>query len=96
MIEYGHDEQGGFYAVDDAARITYYAYPSSDNADTAKSSILAPRFVPVWMAEQVRYRNAHPEFDWEERFNRIAGQFRTNVLTPYQIESAYAKEQNNH
>ena len=28
MIEYGHDSQGGFYAIDEAERIAYYAYPS--------------------------------------------------------------------
>ena len=86
MIEYGHDAQGGFFAVDESARITYYAYPSSPNAQTAKSPVLAPRFVPGWMAEQIEYRSSHPEFDWEERFNRIAAEFRSKIPTPYWIE----------
>ena len=85
MIEYGHDAQGGFYAVVESARITYYAYPSSPNADTATSHVLAPRFVPSWIAEQIAYRGRHPEFDWEERFTRIAGEFRAKVAMPYWI-----------
>ena len=76
MIEYGHDSQGGFYAIDEAERIAYYAYPSSPNADTAKSHVLAPRFVPGWVKAELSYRAAHPEFDWDERFTRMAGNFR--------------------
>ena len=88
MIEYGHDKQGGFYVIDEAERITYYAYPSSPNADTAKHPVLAARFVPGWVARQITYRNAHPEFDWEERFTRIAGEFRSKIAMPYQIPQA--------
>ena len=88
MIEYGHDKQGGFYAIDEAERIAYYAYSSSPNADTAKSHVLAPRFVPGWVSGEIAYRNAHPEFDWEERFVRIAGEFRSKVSMPYWIPVA--------
>ena len=56
MIEYGHDSQGGFYAIDEVERIAYYAYPSSPNADTAKSHVLAPRFVPGWIKAELSYR----------------------------------------
>ena len=88
MIEYGHDTQGGFYAVDDAERIAYYAYPSSPNADTAKSSVLAPRFVPSWVKADMDYRSKHPELDWEERYKRISARFRASVATPYWIPVA--------
>jgi hypothetical protein len=87
MIEYGHDSQGGFYAIDEVERIAYYAYPSSPNADTAKSHVLAPRFVPGWIKAELSYRAAHPEFDWDERFTRIAGNFRAAVSMPYWIKA---------
>jgi hypothetical protein len=88
MIEYGHDAQGGFYAVDDAEKIAYYAYPSSPNADTAKSSVLAQRFVPGWVKADMDYRSKHPEFDWNERYERIAARFRASVVMPYWIPVA--------
>ena len=88
MIEYGHDSQGGFYAIDEAERIAYFAYPSSPNADTAKSHVLAPRFVPGWIKAELSYRAAHPEFDWDERFTRMAGNFRAAVSMPYWIEAS--------
>ena len=84
-IEYGHDKQGGFYAIDNQSQIAYYAYPTSPNAQTAKSTVLAPRFVPGWLAAERKFRESHPDLAWAERWERLSREFRTKVSDPYWI-----------
>ena len=83
MIEYGHDTQGGFYAIDKERKAAYYAYPSSDNADTFKNCILAERFLPELMLREKKASLSCGSY--EERYQYLARQFSTKVRNVYRI-----------
>lgn len=84
MIEYGHDLQGGFYAIDRTARIAYYAYPSSDNASDFKNENRATRFLPELMRrEEKASRNLE---SYPERYAHLVKEFDRKVKEPKVLE----------